>query len=99
MNGAYLTSLPREMMQAYPPMVDPFILCVPALTHLPASAKSCSWRSTNGMLVAKELSPDNNDSIQSTVAANGFLQVIMKLRRTFIQGSVLMMELRLCHPI
>jgi hypothetical protein len=25
--------------------------------------------------------------------------VIMKLRRTFIQGSVLMMELRLCHPI
>jgi hypothetical protein len=36
-------------------------------------------------LAAKELSPDNNDPIQPTVSANAFLQVIMMLRKTFIQ--------------
>ncbi|SAL99334.1 hypothetical protein [Absidia glauca] len=50
-------------------------------------------------LAANELSPDNNDPIQPIVAANEFVQVIMMLRTTFIQDSVLMMELRPCHPI
>ncbi|SAM04982.1 hypothetical protein [Absidia glauca] len=50
-------------------------------------------------LAAKELSPDNNDPIHPTVAANAFVQVIMMLRKTFMQDSVLMMELHLCHPI
>ncbi|SAM01093.1 hypothetical protein [Absidia glauca] len=36
-------------------------------------------------LAAKELSPDNNNPIQPTVAANAFVQVIMMLRKTFIQ--------------
>ncbi|SAM02273.1 hypothetical protein [Absidia glauca] len=45
-------------------MVNPFILHVPPLTHLPSSARSCFRRSTIGM-AAKELSPDNNDPIQS----------------------------------
>jgi hypothetical protein len=40
----------------------------------------------------KELSPDINDPIQPT-AANAFVHVIMTLRKTFIQDSVLMMEL------
>jgi hypothetical protein len=48
-------------------------------------------------LAAKELSPDNDDSIQTAVAANAFVQVIMMLRKTFIQDSVLIMELRPYH--
>ncbi|SAM08113.1 hypothetical protein [Absidia glauca] len=81
-------------------MVDSFILHVPPLTHLPATARSCSQRSANEMTVAaKELSP--GDPIQSTVAENAFVQVIMMLRKTFIliQDSVLMMELHPCYPI
>ncbi|SAM00208.1 hypothetical protein [Absidia glauca] len=51
-------------------------------------------------LAAKELSSDKNDPIQPTIAANAFLQVIMILRKTFMQGSVLMLELHpLCHSI
>jgi hypothetical protein len=41
-------------------------------------------------LAAKELSPDN--PIQSIVAENAFVQVIMMFRKTFIQDSVLMMD-------
>ncbi|SAM01705.1 hypothetical protein [Absidia glauca] len=48
-------------------------------------------------LVAKELSP--GDPIQPTVAENAFVQVIMMFRKTFIQDSVLMMELHSCYPI
>jgi hypothetical protein len=49
----------------------------------------------HGRLAAKKFNPDNNDPIQPTVAANAFLQGIMMLRKTFIEDSVLMMEL---HP-
>jgi hypothetical protein len=48
-------------------------------------------------LAAKELSPGN--PIPPTVAENAFVQVIMMFRKTFIQDSVLMMELHPCHPI
>jgi hypothetical protein len=50
-------------------------------------------------LAAKNHRSDSNNFIQPTVAANEFLQVIMMPRETFIQASVLMMELRPCHPI
>jgi hypothetical protein len=50
-------------------------------------------------LAAKELSPDNNDPFQPTVAAYAFVQVIMMLRKTFIQDLVLMLKLHSCHPI
>ncbi|SAL97181.1 hypothetical protein [Absidia glauca] len=50
-------------------------------------------------LAAKKRSPNNNDSIQPTVAAIAFVQVIMMFRKTFIQDSVLMMELHPCHLI
>ncbi|SAM03669.1 hypothetical protein [Absidia glauca] len=76
-------------------MFDSFILHVPPLTHLPASARRCSRRSANE--VAKELSA--GDSIQPTVAENAFLQVIMVLRKTFIQDLVVMMELHPYYPI
>jgi hypothetical protein len=80
-------------------MIDPFLLTVPALTHPPASAKS-SRRSTNGMTDWREKpSPNNNNPIQTSAAANAFVQVIMMLRKTFIQHPVLMMELRPCRPI
>ncbi|SAL94752.1 hypothetical protein [Absidia glauca] len=69
--------------------------------HLPASARSCSRRSTKDMTDwwQKKLSADNNNPIQPAFAANVFVQVIMMLRKAFIQGSVLMMELHPCHPI
>ncbi|SAM09322.1 hypothetical protein [Absidia glauca] len=90
-----------DQWQASPPMVDSFIFHVPPLTRLPVSARSCSRRSTNDMTNwrGKKHSPDNNDPIQPTVAANVFVQVIMMLRKTFIQDSVLMMELHPCYPI
>jgi hypothetical protein len=50
-------------------------------------------------LAAKELGPDNSDPGQATVDANAFVQLIMVLRKTFIQDSVHMMELHPCHPI
>jgi hypothetical protein len=46
--------------------------------------------------VAKEIGPDNSDSTLPTVAADAFVQEIMMLRKTFIQDSVLMMELHSC---
>jgi hypothetical protein len=63
-----------------------FHLARVALTHLLASARSCSRRSTNDMTDwrAKELSPDNSDHIQPTAAANAFVQVIIMLRKTLI---------------
>ncbi|SAM05211.1 hypothetical protein [Absidia glauca] len=74
---------PSKRIGASLHMVDPFILHVPPLTHLPASAR--------------RLSP--GDPIQPTVAENAFVQVIMMFRKAFIQGSVLMMELHPCYPI
>ncbi|SAM05361.1 hypothetical protein [Absidia glauca] len=53
----------------------------------------------NDAINGRQLSPDNNDPIQPTAAANAFVQVIMMFRKTFIQDSVLMMELHPCHPI
>ncbi|SAL96743.1 hypothetical protein [Absidia glauca] len=52
MEGAYLTNLPRELVQSMaglPTSGRSFYLARAALTHLPASAKSCSRRSANGM--------------------------------------------------
>ncbi|SAL99338.1 hypothetical protein [Absidia glauca] len=51
-NGAYLTNLPRELVQSmagFPTLVDFFILHVPPSTHLPASSRSCSRRSASDM--------------------------------------------------
>jgi hypothetical protein len=42
----------------------------------------------------KKPSPNNNNPIQPTVYANASVQVIVMLRKTFIQDLVLMMELR-----
>ncbi|SAL97042.1 hypothetical protein [Absidia glauca] len=39
------------------------------------------------------------DPIQTTVAENAFVQVIMMFRKTFIQDSVIMMEPHPCYPI
>ncbi|SAM04456.1 hypothetical protein [Absidia glauca] len=47
-------------------------------------------------LASKELGP--GDPIQLTVAENAFVHVIMMFRKTFIQDSVLPMELRPCYP-
>ncbi|SAM07449.1 hypothetical protein [Absidia glauca] len=84
-NGAYLTNLPRELVQSmagFPTMVDSFILNVPPLTHLPASARSCSWRLAN----------DVTDWRRKN-------SVITMFRKAFIQDSVLMMELHPCYLV
>ncbi|SAM01446.1 hypothetical protein [Absidia glauca] len=44
-----------------------------------------------------KLSP--GDPIRPTVAENAFVQVIMMFRKTFIQDSMLMMELHPSYPI
>ncbi|SAM05200.1 hypothetical protein [Absidia glauca] len=82
MNGAYLTSFPRKMMRSMAgfPTKDRFCYLVRTALDPPASLckKLCpaidEW---HGRLAAKELSTDNNDPIQPTVAANSFVQVIM----------------------
>ncbi|SAL95499.1 hypothetical protein [Absidia glauca] len=93
MNGAYLTSLSREMMRSmgFPTNGRSFYLAHTALDPPTSLCKKLfpaidEW---HDRLAAKKLSPDNNHLVQ----------VIMILRKTTIQDSVLMMELRLCHPI
>ncbi|SAM01646.1 hypothetical protein [Absidia glauca] len=104
MNGAYLISLPREMMRSmagYPTNGRPLYRARAALDPPTSLCKKPfpaidEWHER---LVVKELSPDNNNPIQPTVAANAFLQAIIMLRKTFIQDSVLMMERHPCHLI
>ncbi|SAM01496.1 hypothetical protein [Absidia glauca] len=75
-----------------------------ALTSLDPSTSLCKklfpaideW---HDRLVTKKLGPDNNNSIQPTAAVNAFVQAIMLLRKTFIQGSVLMTKPLPCHSI
>ncbi|SAL97365.1 hypothetical protein [Absidia glauca] len=84
-NGAYLTNLPRELVQSmagFPTYGRFFYLARVALSP-PTS-------------LCKKLP---GDPIQLTVAENAFVQVIMMFRKTFIQDSVFMMELHPCYPI
>ncbi|SAL96219.1 hypothetical protein [Absidia glauca] len=48
---------------------------------------------------AKEASHVNDDPIQPKLAVNTFVQVVIMLRKTFIQDSLLMMEFHPYHPI
>ncbi|SAM05411.1 hypothetical protein [Absidia glauca] len=101
-NGAYLTNLPRELVQSMagsPTYGRLFYLTRSALNPPTSLCKNLfpaigEW---HDRLAAKELSP--GDPIQPTVAENAFVQGIMMFRKTFIQGSVLMMELHPCYPI
>jgi hypothetical protein len=104
MNGAYLTSLSRELKQSmvgFPTNGRPFYPARAALDPPTGLCRKLFSAIDEGhdRLTAKEPSPDNNNSIQSIVAANAFLQVIMVLRKTFTQDSVLMMELRPCYHL
>ncbi|SAM07370.1 hypothetical protein [Absidia glauca] len=56
-----------------------------------------SHQSSKRISATNELSP--GDPIRPTVAENAFVQVIMMFRKTFIQDSVLMMELHPCYSI
>jgi hypothetical protein len=73
----------------------------PSYTYLSPSsgARYVEYCPSAGVQSSKELTPVSNDPIPSTVPANEFLQVIMMLRKTFIQDSVLMMALHPCHAI
>jgi hypothetical protein len=101
-NGAYLTNLPRELvrlMAGFPTYGRFFYLARAALNPPTSLCKKLfpaisEW---HDRLVAKELRP--GDPIQPTFAENTFVQVIMKLRKIFIQDSVLMMDYYPCYPI
>ncbi|SAM07031.1 hypothetical protein [Absidia glauca] len=71
--------------------------CYPQPTYQPLQEVVPGDLRMTCRLAAKELSP--GDPIQPTVAENAFVQVIMMFRKTFIQDSVLMMELHPCYPI
>ncbi|SAL94964.1 hypothetical protein [Absidia glauca] len=99
---AYLTSLPRKIMRSMAGFITngrSFYLAR-AVFNPPTSLCEKLFPAIDerhDRLAAKELILD--DPIQPTVAANAFVQVITMLRETFIQDSVLMMELHPCHPI
>ncbi|SAL96643.1 hypothetical protein [Absidia glauca] len=86
-NGSYLTNLPRKLI-ARAALNPSTSLCK---SLFPAIGE---W---HDRLAAKELS--HGDPIQSTVAENAFVQVIMMFRKTFIQDWVLITELHPCYPI
>ncbi|SAL98469.1 hypothetical protein [Absidia glauca] len=100
--GAYLTNLPRKMVgsMADLPTYGRFFYLARAALNPPTSLCKKLFLAIgerDDQLAAKELSP--GDPIQPTVAENAFVQVIMMFRKTFIQDSVLMMELHPCYPI
>ncbi|SAM07582.1 hypothetical protein [Absidia glauca] len=81
-NGAYLTKLPRELVRS--------------MAGFPTYGRFF-------YLARAALNPPTGlcnpgDPIQPTVAENAFVQVILMFRKTFIQDSVLMMELHPCYP-
>jgi hypothetical protein len=97
-NGAYLTNLSRKLVRSMAgfPTYGRFFYIACAVLNPPISLCKKLFPAIgewHDRLAAKELSP--GDPIQSAVTENAFVQVIMMLRKTFIQDSVLMMEL---HP-
>lgn len=104
MNGAYLTGLPREVMRVMAGFTTqqgqfflrraildpPEELCKKIFPELDA------W---NDRLTAKHLHPENEDQIEVTVAAKAFFDLMLMLRKTIIQDSILMMEKFPNHPL
>ncbi|SAM06709.1 hypothetical protein [Absidia glauca] len=98
----YLTNLPIELVQlmaGFPTYGRFFYLARTALNPPTSLCKKLfpAISERHDRLAAKELSP--SDPIQSSLAENAFVQVIMMFRKTFIQNSVLMVELHSCYPI
>ncbi|SAM05550.1 hypothetical protein [Absidia glauca] len=83
-SGAYLTNLSRGLVRSMAgfPTYGRFIHLACATLNPPTS-------------LCKKIP---GDPIQPTVAENAFVPVIMMFRKTFIQDSVLMMELHPCYP-
>ncbi|SAL97782.1 hypothetical protein [Absidia glauca] len=104
MNGAYLTTLPREMMRmmaGFPTSTKSFYLARAALDPPAALCKKVFPEADQwcDRLAANQQNPDNGDPIESTVAVDAFLKMIMVLRKTFLQDSVSMMQVQPNHPI
>ncbi|SAM04818.1 hypothetical protein [Absidia glauca] len=85
MNGAYLTNLPRELVRSMAGFLTYGRFFYVARAALDRPTGLCK--------------KFPGDPIQHTVAENAFVQVIKVFRKTFIQDSVLMMELHPCYPI
>jgi hypothetical protein len=104
MNGAYLTTLPREMMRmmaGFSTNTRSFYLARAAIDPPAALCKKVFPKADewHDRLAAHQQNPDNGDPIESTVAVDAFLKVIMVLRKTFLQDSVFMMRSQPNHPI
>jgi hypothetical protein len=104
MNGAYLTTLPREMMRTmagFSTNARSFYLARAALDPPAALCKKVFPKADEwyDRLAANQRNPDNGDPIESTVAVDAFLKTIMVLRKTFLQDSVFMMRSQPNHPI
>ncbi|SAL96010.1 hypothetical protein, partial, partial [Absidia glauca] len=100
-NGAYLADLPRKLVRSMAgfPTYGRFLYLAHAALKPPTSLRKKLFPGIgerHDRLAAKELSP--GDPIQPIDAENAFVQVIMMFRKTFIQDSVLMMELHPCYP-
>jgi hypothetical protein len=98
------TSLPRDMMQSMAGfhISDWSFYLARAALDPPTSLCKKLFRAIDewhDRLAAKEPSPENNNPIQTTVAINTFVQVILMLRKTLLQDSVLIMDLLPCRPI
>ncbi|SAM09065.1 hypothetical protein [Absidia glauca] len=84
-NGEYLTNLPRELVRSMAgfPTYGRFFYTARAALNPPTS-------------LCKKFP---GDPIQPTVAEYASVQVIIMLRKTFIQDSVPMMEHHPCYPV
>ncbi|SAM05179.1 hypothetical protein [Absidia glauca] len=105
MNGEYLTSTPREMMRPMAGFLTDGRSFYNARAVLDRSTSLCKKlfpaidERHDRLAAKKKLSPEYNNFIQPTVAANALVQMIMMLRKTFMQDSMPKIKLRRCHPI
>ena len=104
MNGAYLRTLPREMMRTmagFPNQPGQFYSSHAAVDPpVEVSRKNFPpvdfW---NDRMMAKQADEGNDDPVKVTVATQAFLSMMLQLRKSFIQDSVSMMERMPDHPI
>jgi hypothetical protein len=104
MIGAYLTGLPVElmrMMAGFPNTNRSFYLARATVDPPPTLCaqifpEADMW---NDRLMAKYQNPDNDDPIEATVAAGIFVDLMIMLRKSFLQDSVFMMQIQPAHPI
>lgn len=95
MNGAYLTGLPREIMRSLAGFPQKGMFFLQRNTVEPCQ----ELQSKVFPLASVWLEKIHSDQAEQTVAAEGFLSLLMILRATFLQDSVYMQRIVPDHPI